>query len=35
MIMSRLLFEDPLPPALEPSLMIMLALFSVGFSSYV
>jgi tellurite resistance protein len=35
MIMSRLLFEDPLPPAMEPSLMIMLAPFSVGFSSYV
>lgn len=34
-IMSRLLFDDALPPAMEPSLMIMLAPFSVGFSSYV
>ncbi|WP_295999920.1 SLAC1 anion channel family protein [Rugamonas sp.] len=35
MVMSRLLFEEPLPAAMEPSLLIMLAPFSVGFSSYV
>lgn len=35
MIMSRLLFEEPLPAAMEPSLLILLAPFSVGFSSYV
>jgi tellurite resistance protein len=35
MIFSRLLFEPPLPNALQPSLMILLAPFAVGFSSYV
>jgi len=35
MIMSRLLFEEPLPAAMEPSLLILLAPFSVGYSAYV
>lgn len=35
LIMSRLLFEEPLPAAMQPSLLILLAPFSVGFSAYV
>jgi tellurite resistance protein len=34
MIFSRLLFEEPLPAALRPTLMILVAPFAVGFSSY-
>ena len=34
-IFSRLLFEAPMSDALRPSLMILLAPFSVGFSAYV
>ena len=35
MIFSRLVFEPPLPYALQPSLMILLAPFAVGTSAYV
>jgi tellurite resistance protein len=35
LIFSRLVFEAPLPDALQPSLLILVAPFSVGFSSYV
>ncbi|EAS49168.1 putative C4-dicarboxylate transporter/malic acid transport protein [Aurantimonas manganoxydans SI85-9A1] len=35
LVFSRLLFEEPLPPALQPSLMILIAPFAVGFSTYV
>ncbi|WJF89072.1 SLAC1 anion channel family protein [Paraburkholderia bonniea] len=35
MILSRLIFEEPLPPAFQPSLLILVAPFAVGFSSYV
>ncbi|WP_338764348.1 SLAC1 anion channel family protein [Massilia sp. METH4] len=35
LIFSRLMFQEPMPEPLRPSLMIMLAPFSVGFSSYV
>jgi tellurite resistance protein len=35
MILSRLIFEEPIPAALQPSLLIMVAPFSVGFSAYV
>lgn len=35
MILSRLMFEEPLPEALQPSLLILAAPFSVGFSAYV
>lgn len=35
LILSRLVFQAPLPEPLRPSLMIMLAPFAVGFSSYV
>ncbi|MGL4268286.1 MAG: SLAC1 anion channel family protein, partial [Plesiomonas sp.] len=35
LIFSRLMFEEPLPVLLQPSLLILLAPFSVGFSSYV
>lgn len=35
LIFSRLMFEEPLPASLQPSLLILLAPFSVGFSSYV
>ena len=35
MIFSRLVFEPPLPDALQPSLMILLAPFAVGTSAYV
>jgi tellurite resistance protein len=34
LIFSRLLFEAPLPDALRPSLLILTAPFSVGFSAY-
>jgi tellurite resistance protein len=35
LIFSRLLFEPPLPDALQPTLLILVAPFAVGFSSYV
>jgi tellurite resistance protein len=35
MIFSRLLFEPPMPEALQPMLLIMVAPFAVGFSAYV
>jgi tellurite resistance protein len=35
MIFSRLMFEEPLPDALQPTLLILVAPFSVGFSAYV
>ena len=35
MVFSRLMFEEPLPAPMSPSLMILLAPFAVGFSSYV
>jgi len=35
MLLSRLIMEDPLPAPLQPSLLIILAPFSVGFSAYV
>ena len=34
LIFSRLLFEPPLPDALKPSLLILIAPFAVGFSTY-
>ena len=34
LIFSRLLFEPPLPDALKPSLMILVAPFAVGYSAY-
>jgi tellurite resistance protein len=34
MIFSRLLFEAPMPDALKPTLLILVAPFAVGFSSY-
>lgn len=34
-ILSRLMFESPIPPAVQPSLLILVAPFSVGFSAYV
>jgi tellurite resistance protein len=34
-VFSRLIFEAPLPDALQPSLMILVAPFAVGFSAYV
>jgi tellurite resistance protein len=34
LIFSRLLFEEPLPDALQPSLMILMAPFAVGTSAY-
>jgi tellurite resistance protein len=34
MVFSRLLFEPPLPDALQPSLLILVAPFAVGFSTY-
>lgn len=33
-IVSRLMFAEPLPPALQPSLLILTAPFAVGFSAY-
>ena len=35
LIFSRLLFEPPLPDALKPSLLILVAPFAVGYSTYV
>jgi tellurite resistance protein len=35
LIFSRLVFETPMPDALQPSLLILVAPFSVGFSCYV
>jgi tellurite resistance protein len=35
MIFSRLLFEEPLPEAMQPSLLIIVAPFAVGFLAYV
>lgn len=35
MVFSRLIFEVPLPDALQPSLLILVAPFAVGFSAYV
>ncbi|QEY71634.1 SLAC1 anion channel family protein [Pseudomonas denitrificans (nom. rej.)] len=35
LILSRLLFEEPLGVGLQPSLLILLAPFAVGFSAYV
>jgi tellurite resistance protein len=35
LIFSRLVFEAPMPDALQPTLLILVAPFSVGFSSYV
>ena len=35
LVFSRLLFEPPLPDALQPSLLILVAPFAVGFSAYV
>jgi len=35
MLLARLALEEPLPPPLQPSLLILLAPFSVGFASYV
>ncbi|MBB5190989.1 tellurite resistance protein [Silvimonas terrae] len=34
LILSRLMFEEPLPDALQPTLLILVAPFSVGFSAY-
>lgn len=34
-IFARLMFEEPLPHAMSPSLLILLAPFAVGFSAYV
>jgi tellurite resistance protein len=34
-VFARLLFNPPLPPALQPTLMILVAPFAVGFSSYI
>jgi len=35
LIFSRLVFEAPMPDALQPTLLILVAPFAVGFSSYV
>jgi tellurite resistance protein len=35
LIFSRLVFEAPMPDALQPTLLILVAPFSVGFTSYV
>lgn len=35
LILSRLMFEEPIPDAMQPSLLIMVAPFAVGFSAYV
>jgi tellurite resistance protein len=35
LIFSRLVFEPPMPDALQPTLLILVAPFSVGFSTYV
>ncbi|MDM0073724.1 SLAC1 anion channel family protein [Variovorax sp. J2P1-59] len=34
LILSRLIFEEPMPQPLQPSLMILVAPFAVGFSAY-
>jgi tellurite resistance protein len=34
MLLSRLITEDALPPALQPSLLILMAPFAVGYSAY-
>ncbi|MDM0106984.1 SLAC1 anion channel family protein [Variovorax sp. J22R24] len=34
LILSRLIFEEPMPQPLQPSLMILTAPFAVGFSAY-
>ncbi len=34
MILSRLMFEEPMPDALQPALLILVAPFAVGFSAY-
>jgi tellurite resistance protein len=34
-VLSRLMFDSPIAPAMEPSLLIITAPFSVGFSAYV
>jgi tellurite resistance protein len=34
-VLSLLLFQEPVPPSVQPSLLIFLALFFVGFPSYV
>ena len=34
LVLSRLIFQPPLPPALQPTLLILLAPFSVGVSTY-
>jgi tellurite resistance protein len=35
LIFSRLVFEAPMPDALQPTLLILVAPFAVGFSAYV
>lgn len=35
LILSRLMYEDPLPDAMQPSLLILGAPFAVGFAAYV
>jgi tellurite resistance protein len=35
LILSRLIFEEPMPQPLQPSLMILVATFAVGFSAYI
>jgi tellurite resistance protein len=35
LVFSRLVFSEPLPDAMKPSLLILLAPFSVGYSAYV
>jgi tellurite resistance protein len=35
LVFFRLLFEEPLPQALQPSLLILIAPFAVGYSTYV
>jgi tellurite resistance protein len=35
MILSRLMFEEPIPEAMQPLLLILAAPFAVGFSAYV
>jgi tellurite resistance protein len=35
LILSRLIFEEPMPRPLQPSLMILVATFAVGFSAYI
>jgi tellurite resistance protein len=34
-VLSRLVFEDPMPEALQPTLLLLIAPFAVGYSSYV